>query len=76
MSSRATALGLLSATLFLPGIDFTGGVQVMLRSDAPKSLAALRADIGAAVPGDASLEDFGDPTEALKRKIREYPAAH
>lgn len=49
------------------GIDFTGGVQMVLRSDAPVPLAELRAAIAAGVPGDASLQAFGDPNEALIR---------
>lgn len=49
------------------GIDFTGGVQMVLHSDAPVPLAELRAVIAANVPGDASLQAFGDPTEALIR---------
>lgn len=49
------------------GIDFTGGVQMVLRSDSPIPLAELRAAIAAGVPGDASLQAFGDPNEALIR---------
>lgn len=49
------------------GIDFTGGVQMVLRSDAPIPLAGLRAAFAEGVPGDASLQAFGDPTEALIR---------
>jgi SecD/SecF fusion protein len=49
------------------GIDFTGGVQMVLRSDNAVPLAELRAAIAAGVPGDASLQAFGDPTEALIR---------
>ena len=49
------------------GIDFTGGVQMVLRSDAPVPLSELRAAIAAQVPGDASLQAFGDPNEALIR---------
>jgi hypothetical protein len=37
------------------GIDFTGGVQMVLRLDAPVPLSELRAAITAQVPGDASL---------------------
>jgi SecD/SecF fusion protein len=49
------------------GIDFTGGVQMVLRSEAPVTLAELRAVLAAGVPGDASLQAFGDPNEALIR---------
>ncbi|MEH6648350.1 protein translocase subunit SecD, partial [Sulfitobacter sp.] len=49
------------------GIDFTGGVQMVLRSDAPVPLSELRAAIAQQVPGDASLQAFGDPNEVLIR---------
>ena len=49
------------------GIDFTGGVQMVLRSDTTVPLSELRAAIAAQVPGDASLQAFGDPNEALIR---------
>ncbi|MDO5758628.1 MAG: protein translocase subunit SecD [Rhodobacterales bacterium] len=49
------------------GIDFTGGVQMILRSDAPVPLSDLRAAITAHVPGDASLQAFGEPDEVLIR---------
>ncbi len=49
------------------GIDFTGGVQMVLRSDASIPLSELRAAIAQQVPGDASLQAFGDPSEALIR---------
>ncbi len=69
-ASAVLSLGALAA-LVMPGpnfgIDFTGGVQMVLRSDAPIPLAELRAAIAAGVPGDASLQAFGDPNEALIR---------
>ncbi len=69
-ASAVLSLGALAA-LVMPGpnfgIDFTGGVQMVLRSDAPLRLAELRAAIAAGVPGDASLQAFGDPNEALIR---------
>jgi SecD/SecF fusion protein len=49
------------------GIDFTGGVQIVLRSDTPVPLSELRAAIAEQVPGDVSLQAFGDPNEALIR---------
>ena len=49
------------------GIDFTGGVQMVLRSDTPVPLSELRSALAAQVPGDASLQAFGQPTEALIR---------
>ena len=68
--SAALSAGAVGA-LIVPGpnlgIDFTGGVQMVLRSDAPVPLAELRAAIAAGVPGDASLQAFGDPNEALIR---------
>ncbi|GGA53686.1 protein translocase subunit SecD [Pelagibacterium lentulum] len=68
--SATLSLGAVGA-LVVPGpnlgIDFTGGVQMVMRSDAPIPLAELRAALAAEVPGDASLQAFGDPTEALIR---------
>jgi len=68
--SAALSLGAVAA-LVLPGpnlgIDFTGGVQMVLRSDSPIPLAELRAALAAGVPGDASLQAFGNPNEALIR---------
>ena len=68
--SAVLSLGSLVA-LVLPGpnfgIDFTGGVQMILRSDTLLPLADLRAALDAGVPGDASLQAFGDATEALIR---------
>ncbi len=68
--SAALSLGAVGA-LAVPGpnfgIDFTGGVQMVLRSDAAVPMADLREAIAANVPGDASLQAFGDPNEALIR---------
>lgn len=68
--SAMLSLGAVAA-LVVPGpnlgIDFTGGVQMVLRSDAPVPLGELRAALAAGVPGDASLQAFGDPNEALIR---------
>lgn len=61
------SLGLLVAPGPNLGIDFTGGVQMVLRSDAPVPLSELRVAIAAQVPGDASLQAFDDPNEALIR---------
>jgi SecD/SecF fusion protein len=61
------SLGLLVAPGPNLGIDFTGGVQMVLRSDAPVPLSELRAAIAQRVAGDASLQAFGDPNEALIR---------
>ncbi|KIN73506.1 protein translocase subunit SecD [Sulfitobacter guttiformis] len=49
------------------GIDFTGGVQMLLRSDAPVPLSELRTALAAQVTGDASLQAFEDAREALIR---------
>ncbi len=68
--SAALSVGAVTA-LVVPGptlgIDFTGGVQMVLRSDSAVPLAELRAAIAAGVPGDASLQAFGDPNEVLIR---------
>ena len=68
--SAALSLSAVAALVFPGpnlGIDFTGGVQMVLRSEAPVPLAELRAAIAAGVSGDASLQAFGDPTEVLIR---------
>jgi SecD/SecF fusion protein len=49
------------------GIDFTGGVQMVLQSPAPVPLAELRAAISTLVPGDAGLQAFGDARDVLIR---------
>ncbi|MBS0125028.1 protein translocase subunit SecD [Thetidibacter halocola] len=68
--SAALSLGAVGALVWPGpnlGIDFTGGVQMVLWSDAAVPLAELRAALAAGVPGDASLQAFGDPNEALIR---------
>lgn len=68
--SAALSLGAVGALVWPGpnlGIDFTGGVQMVLRSDAPVPLAELRAVLANGVPGDASLQAFGNPNEALIR---------
>lgn len=66
--SAALSVGAVTA-LVVPGptlgIDFTGGMQIVLRSDAPVPLADLRANLAQAVPGDVSLQAFGDTHQAL-----------
>ncbi|MBL4916832.1 protein translocase subunit SecD [Szabonella alba] len=47
------------------GIDFTGGVQMVLGSADPIPLAGLRAAVAGF--GDAALQTFGAPTEVLLR---------
>jgi len=68
--SALLSLGAMGA-LFMPGpsfgIDFTGGLQMVLQSPAPVPLAELRAALAASVPGDASLQAFADPTQVLLR---------
>jgi SecD/SecF fusion protein len=61
------SLGLLVAPGPNLGIDFTGGVQMVLHSDAPVPLSALRAAIADQVAVDASLQAFDNPDEALIR---------
>lgn len=68
--SAILSVGALGA-LVMPGptlgIDFTGGVQMVLRSDTAVPLADLRAALATGVPGDASLQAFSNPNEALIR---------
>ena len=49
------------------GIDFTGGVQMVLQSPTPVPLAEMRTALATALPGDASLQAFADPTQVLLR---------
>lgn len=68
--SAALSIGAMGA-LFMPGptlgIDFTGGVQMVLDAPAPVPLAEMRAALDAALPGDASLQAFADPSQVLLR---------
>jgi SecD/SecF fusion protein len=68
--SASLSLGALAA-LFIPGpslgIDFTGGVQMVLAAADPVPLAEMRAALASAVQGDTSLQAFADPTEVLIR---------
>jgi len=66
-------LGALSIGLFLViglnyGIDFKGGVLIEARvTSGPADLAAMRAKLDALHIGEASLQNFGDPSEVLVR---------
>ncbi|MDX5403385.1 MAG: protein translocase subunit SecF, partial [Rhodobacterales bacterium] len=68
--SAALSLGAMGA-LFMPGptlgIDFTGGVQMVLDAPTPVPLAEMRTALDAALPGDVSLQAFADPTQVLLR---------
>ncbi|MEE4346149.1 MAG: protein translocase subunit SecD [Paracoccaceae bacterium] len=68
--SALLSLGAIGA-LYMPGptlgIDFTGGVQMVLDAPSPVPLSEMRAALAAAVPGDASLQAFADPTQVLIR---------
>lgn len=68
--SALLSLGAFGA-VFMPGpnlgIDFTGGVQMVLTAPSPVPLAEMRAALAAGVSGDASLQAFADPTQVLIR---------
>ena len=68
--SALLSLGAIAA-LVMPGpnlgIDFTGGVQMVLQAPAPVPLAEMRAALAATVPGDTSLQAFADPAQVLLR---------
>ncbi len=68
--SALLSLGAIGA-LFMPGpnlgIDFTGGLQMVLTAPAPVPLAEMRAALATGVAGDASLQAFADPTQVLIR---------
>ena len=49
------------------GIDFTGGVLMEIGFDTPPNLDALRTDINGLGLGEASLQEFGSPTEIAIR---------
>ncbi|MGB5864396.1 MAG: protein translocase subunit SecD [Sulfitobacter sp.] len=70
MVSAVLSVGALGALIFPSltlGIDFTGGVQMVLRADTPVPLPQLRSVLATQVSGDASLQAFDDQTEALIR---------
>jgi preprotein translocase subunit SecF len=65
-------LGIVSIGLFLAiglnyGIDFRGGTLIEARTTGPADLAAMRAKLDALNIGEASLQNFGDPSEVLIR---------
>lgn len=49
------------------GIDFTGGLQMVLDAPTPVPLAEMRAALATALPGDVSLQAFADPSQVLLR---------
>jgi preprotein translocase subunit SecF len=69
----SVALGVVSIVLFLSiglnfGIDFKGGTLIEARvTSGPADLAAMRAKLDALHIGEASLQNFGDPSEVLIR---------
>jgi preprotein translocase subunit SecF len=65
-------LGCISIGLFATiglnyGIDFKGGTLIEAKTQGPADLAAMRAKLDALHIGEASLQNFGDPTEVLIR---------
>ncbi|MFQ3623674.1 MAG: protein translocase subunit SecF [Acetobacteraceae bacterium] len=59
------------ALFFYPGmnygIDFKGGIVLEVRTPGPADFPAMRAVIAGAGVGEASLQQFGSPTEVLVR---------
>lgn len=49
------------------GIDFKGGLVVEIRTEGPADLAGLRAQVSDVVEGDASVQEFGAPSDVLIR---------
>lgn len=49
------------------GIDFKGGLVVEIRTEGPADLAGLRAQVSDVVEGDASVQEFGSPSDVLIR---------
>jgi preprotein translocase subunit SecF len=61
------SIGLFGAIGLNYGIDFKGGTLIEAKTQAPADLAAMRAKLDALHIGEASLQNFGDPSEVLIR---------
>ncbi len=49
------------------GIDFTGGVMMEIRLDAPPDLAKMREELNNLKLGSISIQEFGKPTDLMIR---------
>lgn len=49
------------------GIDFKGGLVVEIRTEGPADLSGIRAQVSDVVEGDASVQEFGAPSDVLIR---------
>jgi preprotein translocase SecF subunit len=49
------------------GIDFTGGVLMELRTEAPADLSKMRASLEGKGLGEVTLQNFGDPKDVMIR---------
>ncbi|HTZ34778.1 MAG TPA: protein translocase subunit SecF [Stellaceae bacterium] len=63
----AVSIGLFASIGLNYGIDFKGGTLIEARTEGPADLAAMRAKLDALHLGEASLQNFGDPSEVLIR---------
>ena len=68
----STAINIISllAVFFIGlnfGIDFKGGIAIQVRAkEGPAHLDNLRSVVGGLGVGEVSLQEFGDPTQALR----------
>jgi preprotein translocase subunit SecF len=63
----AVSIGLFATIGLNYGIDFKGGTLIEAKTQGPADLAAMRAKLDELHIGEASLQNFGDPTEVLIR---------
>jgi len=72
----SVVLSVASVVLFITpglnyGVDFRGGIQLEVVTEAPADLAAFRAGLGALDLGEVALQEFGDDTHVLVRVERQ-----
>jgi SecD/SecF fusion protein len=65
------SIGLLIKPGLNLGVDFRGGIQMEVTTDAPADLAALRSHLGALGLGEITLQQFGNDATVLIRAERQ-----
>lgn len=53
------------------GIDFKGGLLLEIRTPQPADVSKLRSDLSGIVEGEASIQEFGSPSDILIRVERQ-----